>query len=78
MTTSKLQQRRRELDPKNIGPGTSIGTSNSNTQDPKGTPIDISSSPEKIIKEKEEERGETQIKNMIKGTHKKGIIPRNL
>ena len=65
-------------DIRSIGPGTNTGTNNSNTLDLKGNPTETNNNPERAIKEKEEERGETQIKNMIKGTHKKGITPENL
>ena len=53
-TTSTLQQKRRKLDPKIIDLGTSIGT-----QDLRGTPKDTNTSPEKITREIEEERGIT-------------------
>ena len=78
MTTSKQQQWRRVLDPRSTSPGISPGTNNSNTLDLKENPTEISSNLEKATREKEEEKGETQIRNMITGTHKRGTIPESM
>ena len=51
-------------------------TGTSNTQDPKGKPTEVRSSPEMNIREKE--GGETLIKNMIKVTHKKDTLLKSM
>ena len=70
MTTRRQWQRKREPDPKSIGLGTSIGT-----LDLRVNLKDIKTHPEKITRKTEEER---EIKNMIKGGHKKDTIQRNM
>ena len=77
--TSKLPQGNRAQDPRNSHPGTSLGTSqdminNNSILDLLGNHTGTSSSPGRVTKEtleKGEETGETQVKNMTIGTHRR-------
>ena len=83
---SNQQKGRRVLDPRSTSPGTSPGTNkdkthNSNTLDLQENFTVISSYLGKATREtleKEEEIGETQVRNMTIGNHRKGTILKSM